>query len=435
MSTYKVDNIDGLTAIQDQTDSTKKVRFDLSNISTDTVRIFTIPNNNLTIVGEDTSQTLTSKTINANNNTLSNIGNTHIKAGAAIDASKIGDGSVSSTQFEYLNSLSSQTVGVSDSQVVTNKTFTDNSTYLQDNLDNTKKAQFQLSGISTGQTRILTIPDANATLVGTDNVQTFTNKTINAGSNTISGLAKSDVGLSNVENVKVNLSASTAPTSTDDSSSGYAVGSVWIDTTNDKAYVCVDATISSAVWTEITSQGEVGMNWQGAWTAQNYVVDDAVEYNGSAYICKLNTVSNEVPSNTTYWDLMASKGDSIAVDNIYITSTTETSTTSGSYIVVNGMTSTPVSGTYMVSFSASGQHSSGSADATYAIYNGGSIVADSERNFGWNGGSHTNGFVVSMHSQVIITVNGSQAVEVKYKDGGTGTFTIYNRSLILLKVG
>ena len=47
-----------------------------------------------------------------------------------------------------------------------------------------------------------------------------------------------------------NLAAITAPTASDDSGSGYSVGSIWIDTTNDKSYTCVDATASAAVWKE-----------------------------------------------------------------------------------------------------------------------------------------------------------------------------------------
>lgn len=55
--------------------------------------------------------------------------------------------------------------------------------------------------------------------------------------------------------IKSNTAATAAPGATDDSAAGYAVGSVWIDTTNDKAYVCLDATATAAVWTEITQSG------------------------------------------------------------------------------------------------------------------------------------------------------------------------------------
>jgi hypothetical protein len=59
------------------------------------------------LVGTSASQTLTNKTIDADLNTISNIENSDIKANAAIDASKIADGSVSSTEFQYINSLTS----------------------------------------------------------------------------------------------------------------------------------------------------------------------------------------------------------------------------------------------------------------------------------------------------------------------------------------
>jgi hypothetical protein len=53
--------------------------------------------------------------------------------------------------------------------------------------------------------------------------------------------------------------------------------------------------------------------WQGTWagTTTFYYVNDAVEYNGSSYICIADTtVPGSNPATaTTEWDLLASKGD------------------------------------------------------------------------------------------------------------------------------
>lgn len=54
----------------------------------------------------------------------------------------------------------------------------DNSFVLYDNVDTTKHVEFQLSGLTTGTTRTLTVPDASITIVGTDATQTLTNKSI-----------------------------------------------------------------------------------------------------------------------------------------------------------------------------------------------------------------------------------------------------------------
>jgi hypothetical protein len=68
-------------------------------------------------------------------------------------------------------------------------TIQDNNLTLQDNLDTTKKAQLQLSGITTGSTRTLTIPDATGTIALTSsNVATATALAAN-GANCAAGQA------------------------------------------------------------------------------------------------------------------------------------------------------------------------------------------------------------------------------------------------------
>ena len=51
-----------------------------------------------------------------------------------------------------------------------------------------------------------------------------------------------------IDNGVVNNSATVAPTVTDDSSLGYAIGSTWVDTTSGRWYVCTNATVGAAVW-------------------------------------------------------------------------------------------------------------------------------------------------------------------------------------------
>lgn len=59
------------------------------------------------ITTNSASQTLVNKTIDADSNTISNISNDEIKTGAAIDAAKIADGSVSNAEFQYLDGVTS----------------------------------------------------------------------------------------------------------------------------------------------------------------------------------------------------------------------------------------------------------------------------------------------------------------------------------------
>ena len=79
------------------------------------------------------TDTLTNKTIDADGtgNSITNIENADIKASAGIDATKLADGSVSSTELQYINSLSSNAqtqldtkITASSTDTLTNKTLT-----------------------------------------------------------------------------------------------------------------------------------------------------------------------------------------------------------------------------------------------------------------------------------------------------------------------
>lgn len=56
------------------------------------------------------------------------------------------------------------------------------------------------------------------------------------------------------ESLKHNYSAILNPDANDDSSQGYSVGSLWINTFTDSAFICVDPTTSSAVWKKISPE-------------------------------------------------------------------------------------------------------------------------------------------------------------------------------------
>jgi len=64
------------------------------------------------------TDTLTNKTINASNNTITNIGDSELSSG--INATKLADGSVSNTEFQYLNGVTSAIQTQLDSKASTN---------------------------------------------------------------------------------------------------------------------------------------------------------------------------------------------------------------------------------------------------------------------------------------------------------------------------
>lgn len=70
--------------LQDTTDPTKQVQFDLTQISTGTTRSIQLPDTTAPLVTTSSTQTLTNKTINAASNTISNLSNSNLSGSAAI---------------------------------------------------------------------------------------------------------------------------------------------------------------------------------------------------------------------------------------------------------------------------------------------------------------------------------------------------------------
>lgn len=108
---------------------------------------------------------------------------------AATDVLPIVDVGNSTTKKITRNSLLGITgnpVGHTDTQTISNKTINNTNTirvqdinfFIQDDGDTTKQLKFQLSGLTTGTTRTLTIPDRDDTIVTLGGSQTLTSKTL-----------------------------------------------------------------------------------------------------------------------------------------------------------------------------------------------------------------------------------------------------------------
>lgn len=198
LSNKTIDNSNSVTlqdanfTLQDNADNTKLLDFELANISTATTRTITMPDQDITVVGTDATQTLANKTIDADNNTISNLAH-----GAEVDNPSSG-----------VHGVTGSVVGTSDAQTINNKTIVVASntvtTAASGNLTSTE-LNAALSELQTDiDTRVTSTDLSNHTtdttthgttgdIVGTSDTQTLTNKTVDGNNNTLTVLAASQL--------------------------------------------------------------------------------------------------------------------------------------------------------------------------------------------------------------------------------------------------
>ena len=110
--------------------------------------------------------------------------------------------------------------------------------------------------------------------------------------------------------------------------------------------------------------------------------------------------------------------------------TGDDTTTSATPSAIVSMTITPASGDYLVSFTSTGNIDDNNEVGTYAIYVNGVIHSGSSRTIM---GIQNADIGMATHGKV--TVNGSQAIDIRFSITGGATFTVHDRILTVTKVG
>jgi hypothetical protein len=123
LSNKTLDNTNKLTikdganlVLQSSADNTKTVQFDLTGLTTGTVRLLALPNVSDTLVARSSTDTLTNKTISGSANTLSNIGYSSLSLSGSVVNDDIS--ASASVSLSKLAALTASKVVVSDSSGV-----------------------------------------------------------------------------------------------------------------------------------------------------------------------------------------------------------------------------------------------------------------------------------------------------------------------------
>jgi hypothetical protein len=186
---------DNVFTLQDNLDPTKQAQFQLSGLLTGTLYTFLLPTSNgasSTLADLNSAQTFSaSKTFTGSANVFGSSSNTYsVSLGVGATASgntktvNIGTAGLSGSTTNI--AIGSSVSGATSTTTMNGTTnFLDSGFTLQDNLDTTKQAQFQLGSITTATTRAYTLPNVDTVIAGLGASQTFSNTNVfSSGTNT-----------------------------------------------------------------------------------------------------------------------------------------------------------------------------------------------------------------------------------------------------------
>lgn len=200
---------------------------------------------------------------------------------------------------------------------------------------------------------------------------------------TVNGELITTGGTGAIDELKYNLAASAAPTVNDDSSAGYAIGSLWIDTTNDNIYRATDVSVGAANWEQLNGAAGSGISYA---TLRDEKATTTAGGGASA------TTWNPRDLNTEVYD----------ADNI---------------VSISSNQFTPIAGTYILWASAPANEVNGHR---LRLYNATGTASVEE---GLNAATNANVVTPIAHLNCIFTANGTDAYQIDHYTGGAKAST------------
>ncbi len=112
-----------------------------------------------------------------------------------------------------------------------------------------------------------------------------------------------------------------------------------------------------------------------------------------------------------------------------ISATTVASTSSTTFVTITSMTTSATTGTYQVTFSGSFSLAN-TLNVTFsiALFLDGTIITHTQRDM-WNINSQARSVIMPCHTQAVITVSGTQTIDVRYKASSSNLISITNRTM------
>jgi len=125
---------------------------------------------------------------------------------------------------------------------------------------------------------------------------------------------------------------------------------------------------------------------------------------------------------------------SLFSSRISVRATGEVQTTSTNFVDLNGMAITPVAGTYLVfAMAQTRQHQNNNQGARYNISIDNSAVANTQLEL-IRGGTQTSSVSMTYNMSCEVTVNGSQAIKIRWQSTVNNTARTFGRYLTLIRV-